>query len=527
MNNKTKRLFALILSLLTVLTVFAGCKKDAPENLTITLEVGQTVRLSADALYEALGEDANIVWMTSDEKVASVDETGLVTYVGYGKATITADATSANGKKTKKAYYSISCLIDTTVTGIKFDKYYANLANDGDAATFVATTVQSGDRIVSWKSANEAVATVKDGVVTRIGAGRTEIIATSAFGYKESCYVMCDSVVMSMGDLEITDSMYCYWMASYKTKLVEQTAEYYAYMQQSGYDVSFDYDNASFWSQDWEADDGNTTYAEALEETVYLSVKQILEAVYAYKEENGGKIPEEVTSKVDEQIETLMKTENMENILAHFYADKEVVRKIFTFEQMTSDFYDELFSEGGRLEVLDADIKAEYLKEYVSIKHIFFDTQYSIDEDGNITEITEDDRKEKTELAEQVYAKLQSGELSFDEAIEQYSEDDEEYKSGYTFTEGTFVDEIYFETLKLTEGQIGKLTTDYGIHIIMRTAVDASKIDDQTSSDIADKLMNERFDDLISVNEGLIKENKDIQSSYKAEEFPLFSDFFD
>ncbi|MYA12971.1 MAG: hypothetical protein F4087_16750 [Gemmatimonadetes bacterium] len=58
-----------------------------------TVPVGDTVRLAAevlDANGHAVGDDASLIWSSSDPSVATVDESGLVSGVAQGMTTITA-----------------------------------------------------------------------------------------------------------------------------------------------------------------------------------------------------------------------------------------------------------------------------------------------------------------------------------------------------------------------------------------------------------------------------------------------------
>jgi hypothetical protein len=63
--------------------------------------VGQTVDLTGEALDgDGLGHPTSVVWSSSDESVATVDEDGLVTAVSYGVATITGTAGDVVGQVT-------------------------------------------------------------------------------------------------------------------------------------------------------------------------------------------------------------------------------------------------------------------------------------------------------------------------------------------------------------------------------------------------------------------------------------------
>ena len=70
----------------------------SPEEATIAA-LGDTVRLAAEA-FDANGHavaNAELAWATSDEAVATVDGSGLVTAAGHGTATITATSGGASG----------------------------------------------------------------------------------------------------------------------------------------------------------------------------------------------------------------------------------------------------------------------------------------------------------------------------------------------------------------------------------------------------------------------------------------------
>lgn len=59
--------------------------------------------------YSPIGTSSEILWTSSNEKIATVDENGLVTANGImGDATITAT--------TKKGNYTASCVIHTTMS---------------------------------------------------------------------------------------------------------------------------------------------------------------------------------------------------------------------------------------------------------------------------------------------------------------------------------------------------------------------------------------------------------------------------
>ena len=116
-------------------------------------------------------------WSTSDEKIATVDENGVVTGVKAGTATITATT----------VYAGISNSVKVNVTQqpreIKINAEKAVLWM-GDTITVTAQVLpeDTTDKTVTWESADETVVKVVDGIITAVGAGETTVSATSANG---------------------------------------------------------------------------------------------------------------------------------------------------------------------------------------------------------------------------------------------------------------------------------------------------------------------------------------------------------
>ena len=144
--------------------------KSSLEMIAGSAETG-TATLTATVAPE-YASDKTVFWLTSNEKVATVDDNGKVTAVGSGEAKITA---TAGGK------YA-SCIVKVTVlvTGITLDKTELDMTIDDEPVTLVAKVTPEGatDKTVTWSSSNEKVATVDaNGKVTAVGNGEATITA--------------------------------------------------------------------------------------------------------------------------------------------------------------------------------------------------------------------------------------------------------------------------------------------------------------------------------------------------------------
>ena len=130
--------------------------------------------------------ETDVVWSSSDDDVASVDNYGNVKANNPGTATIT--VTSVDTNKTATCIVSVFIPVENVV----LDQENLTLAK-GSEKRLQATVSPSNatDKSIEWKSSDENIATVdQDGVVTAVGQGQAIITATSVDGgFSSSCNV--------------------------------------------------------------------------------------------------------------------------------------------------------------------------------------------------------------------------------------------------------------------------------------------------------------------------------------------------
>ena len=125
--------------------------------------------------------DKVLYWTSSNENVAKVSE-GNVTAVGEGTATIT--ATSRDGGKTATCKVTVT-KIDKALQSIKMNQQ--NIELDVGEEGWVGVTYNpsdASDKVLTWKSSNEKVATVSEGTIKAVGRGTATLTATSRDGGK-------------------------------------------------------------------------------------------------------------------------------------------------------------------------------------------------------------------------------------------------------------------------------------------------------------------------------------------------------
>lgn len=139
---------------------------------TATVHNGDTLQLTATVKPDKLpSADKTVTWSSSDPETATVDEFGVVTALKEGTVTITATSAKENDK-------SASCVITideaTTVTA---EPSSADPMEIGETLEIEAQT-NHGD--IVWATSDPAVATVENGIVTAIGAGKAMITVSSS-----------------------------------------------------------------------------------------------------------------------------------------------------------------------------------------------------------------------------------------------------------------------------------------------------------------------------------------------------------
>ncbi len=166
---------------ITVL-VPVGSVVVSPDSVSVI--VGERSALTA-AVQDANGNTLNgrdVTWKSDNTAVATVDENGAVTAVAVGTTRVT--ATSGGKSGSAKVVVTLEPVAKVAV---------ANIANPDDPFTVVeAKTIQlvalltdaSGDslfdRLVTWVSADQGIATVSDnGLVTGKSPGKVKVTATS------------------------------------------------------------------------------------------------------------------------------------------------------------------------------------------------------------------------------------------------------------------------------------------------------------------------------------------------------------
>lgn len=154
----------------------------APESLPL----GSAAQLAA-ALNEGAREQ--ITWSSSDSGILYVSDTGRVTAVGRGSATVT--AATASGASASVTIAVTAAPEKKKVTGVSLDQYDLTLYQNEEAVQLTAavTPADADDAAVAWSTTNAAVAQVDQTGCVTAGDPGVCVITASAGSYRASCVV--------------------------------------------------------------------------------------------------------------------------------------------------------------------------------------------------------------------------------------------------------------------------------------------------------------------------------------------------
>ena len=163
------------------------------DNTSISGKPGDTKSLTA-IVYPDNADDKSVVWFSSNESIATVSSTGIVTFIAPGETSINV--------KTNDGGYFATCSV-----------YVQRISVQRISLSQVPTTMEVGetserarvyvypedayDKSVRWSSSNTAVVTVNDiGHITAVGEGTATVTVTTNDGnFSESATITVTAAI--------------------------------------------------------------------------------------------------------------------------------------------------------------------------------------------------------------------------------------------------------------------------------------------------------------------------------------------
>lgn len=211
MKRRLIALFTILLSVSLIATY--SCKKEKDKSVAVTevrldksattLVEGDTEELMATVMPEN-ATDKGIEWKSSDESVATVSQTGLVTALKEGSSAITVITNDGGLKATCDVTVNKKVI---AVTSVVLGNTELTLVEGEEEKLAVAVTPENAtDKSVVWESGNESVATVsQEGLVTAVGEGKATItVKTNDGGFSASCEVTVKKKVIAVTGVKLS-----------------------------------------------------------------------------------------------------------------------------------------------------------------------------------------------------------------------------------------------------------------------------------------------------------------------------------
>ena len=162
---------------LTVVSDITSVSLDKSEFKIIK---GTTDNKLTATIYPSNSIDKNIKWTSSNTNVVKVDQTGKLTIMGIGNATIT--VTGGNNKSATSNVVVVASTMKLTPNTLTL---YV-----GDSSTITGTvTPDYADKSITWSTTDSNIAKVSNGKVTAVGVGACSISATNKYGVKATALV--------------------------------------------------------------------------------------------------------------------------------------------------------------------------------------------------------------------------------------------------------------------------------------------------------------------------------------------------
>lgn len=227
----------------TVTASVGGMKTSASITVTAAAETPQetvsSIKLNKYSLTLYMNEEGeqltatiqpasfakSIVWNSSDTKVASVSDSGLVTAVGPGTCIISATA----GDRHVSATVSVLAA-RVRVTGVSFGETKHEIPMRGTAVlTATVAPANATVKTLIWTSDDSGIASVsRTGIVTAVSVGTTKIHVTSVDGNHSAEVTVTVTAAPQLGDvngdgyIDSADAMLCLRSAVGLKKLTEE-----------------------------------------------------------------------------------------------------------------------------------------------------------------------------------------------------------------------------------------------------------------------------------------------------------------
>lgn len=276
------------------------------------------------------------------------------------------------------------------------------------------------------------------------------------------------------------------------------------------------------------------TFNEMFRDDCVASLKNLLAIEYLHDYVyNIGFTDEQqlsVENNVSAIITSLGSRDAFETEMQSYGASIEDYERYLCLMLKQSTLFNSFYGENG-MRVIPEDEKAKYFKNnYVIVNHIYFDMRGKSKDDGTVVSFTEEEKSVIRSKADDVYAMIQNGDVSFEDAMIQYTQDLYTFDKPYGYfvaDNGKYPGEFIDAAFALAPGEITMVETKSGIHIIKKSPMDETLYlkDDEVYAEITELLIKQDFNAQISTVIDGVKVYDDVVSQLDASLIKPFGGF--
>lgn len=291
-------------------------------------------------------------------------------------------------------------------------------------------------------------------------AGLCACMATAALG---GCGPKADTVIATLDGAEVP-----YGVASFMVR----------YSQAQMQSMYGSYLGADYWS----------SYGESSRDSVMENLEQML-ILEQHMGEYNVTITDEEKSQIAEAAKAFMDA-NGEDVIKAMDVDQETVERALTLYTVQAKMNAAIIKD------VDTEVSDEEAAQK-TIQYAMFSTAGTTDEDGNTTEMSEDEKAQQKDQAQQVLDLVKGGQ-DLTSALQSVNEEMTPASASYGAENGSIPDEVKEAADQLSDGEVAEnlVETEDGYYVVvMESTFDEEATENQKQTIISER-QTEKFNEV-------------------------------
>lgn len=318
-------------------------------------------------------------------------------------------------------------------------------------------------------------------------AGLCACMATAALG---GCSPKADTAIATLDGVEVP-----YGVASFMVR----------YSQAQMQTMYGSYLGDSYWS----------SYGESTRDSMMETLEEML-ILEQHMEEYDVTISDEEKSQITEAAKAFVES-NDDEVLKAMAVDQETVERALTLYTVQTKMRAAIIKD------VDTEVSDEEAAQK-TIQYAVFSTAGTTDEDGNTTEMTDEEKAQVKDQAQQVLDLVKSGQ-DLESALQTVDEDKTPSTASYGTDNGSIADEVKEAADKLSDGECADslVETDDGYYVVVMESTFDEEATESQKQTIVSQRQSDKFDEVYEA----WKEEAKFEQNDKVVEKMNFQDIYE